>query len=388
MINFGKTKYLRRRGAALLIVLIVVMFTSIFAFSFISSSDSQLLIVKNLTEQSQVETCARAGLEHARSLIMRPWDAQLTGKTYWQGANSCQLNSGSNFFYDITVAQASSGNTQSCSYEIVSSGYNSKANSRCQFKAQLRLDPVVVLWVGDDWINSINTNVYGDVCVLGDIKGATNIDGDVYATGGIDLANVSGDENHSASAPILPMDIDVTDFSSSYYYGGNTYNVEQISTLKQDGLNLSASPSNPAGIFYCDGNLNLGSGNTINGTIFVRGYCEINGSGNMINSLRNFPAIVVGDNLQFKTEGSSLTASGLVQIANGIEIDPSVDTFTLDITGCLALLNSGLTGVANSATITVRVDPAKSAIQLWSSSSSYENWTNVCGGYFKSIIRD
>ena len=385
-----KHKYSRQRvlrGSALVVVLLVVMVTTVLALSFIKSTDSEIKITKNFTNQVSVELAAHAGMEHARSFIMRPWDVELGSSSYWRGINSCQLGTDSNIEYDVTVTQETSGYTPECIYNIVSTGYNTSNNSKCQIRSQLRLDPAVAMWVGSDWNSNAGTVVYGDLCVLGDISSETTVYGDSFVISGTNLANVMGSRVEKNSLPLLPISIKPDDYSSSYYIDGNTYYVETIGTSSQSNLNLSPSPSNPAGVFYCDGSLQLNNNNHIEGTVIVRDNCDIIGSNNHINSTRNFPALVVGDKLRFKSQGSSLDITGFVEIFEGISVDHLVSDFTLDVTGCLVVLKNGFDGSASSAKITVHIDPAKAAIQVWDSPSLHREWINVCGGYFKTIER-
>ncbi len=385
MINHKYARGRELRGSALVVVLLVVMVTTVLALSFIKSTDSEIKIAKNLTNQVSVELAARAGMEHARSFIMRPWDVELGSSSYWRGINSCQLDG--DIEYNVSVTQGTSGYTPECTYNIVSTGYNTSNNSKCQIRSQLRLDPAVAMLVDGSWLNDIQTVVYGDLFVHGSILGSTTVYGDSFNVLGINRADVKGSKVKKHDLPLLPILIHPNDYSSSYYIDGNTYYVETIDTSSQSNLNLSPSPSNPAGVFYCDGSLKLGSNNHIEGTVIVRDNCDIIGSNNHINSTRNFPALVVGSELKFDSQGSSLQASGLVEIAKGIKVGNSVNKFTLDVTGCLIILEHGLIGLASQAKITVHVDPAKAAIQIWDSPSLHKEWINVCGGYFKTIER-
>ncbi len=374
------------KGSALVVVLLVVMVTTILALSFIRSSDSEVTITKNLTDQISVELAARAGMEHARSFIMRPWDVDLGTDAYWRGIHSCQLDG--NIKYNVSVTQAASGYTPECNYDIVSVGYNTSNNSRCQIKSQLRLDPAVAMWVGGVWLTNIETRIYGDLCAHGSVSKSTTVYGDSFITFGINRAEVKGSKVKQNPLPLSPISIKPEDYSSSYYINGNTYYVETIDTSLQNNLNLSPSPSNPAGVFYCDGSLRLGSNNHIKGTVIVRDKCYLTGGNNYINSTRNFPALVIGDELCFDSKGASLQVSGLVEITKGISVEHLVKKFTLDVTGCLVILENGFIGLADEAKITVRVDPAKAAVQIWDSPSLHREWINVCGGYFKTFKRE
>jgi type II secretory pathway component PulK len=72
-----------RRGAALLIVLIVIMAITVLSLGFLSRSDVELACGENMVLRTQMDYLAESSLEHAKGLILNPQDIS---SEYWTGA--------------------------------------------------------------------------------------------------------------------------------------------------------------------------------------------------------------------------------------------------------------------------------------------------------------
>ncbi|MBA7693960.1 hypothetical protein ES703_102560 [subsurface metagenome] len=68
--NDGRNK----RGAALLVVLFIVMAITILSLGFLSRSDVELACGGNMILRTQMDYLAESGLEHAKGLILNPQD--------------------------------------------------------------------------------------------------------------------------------------------------------------------------------------------------------------------------------------------------------------------------------------------------------------------------
>ena len=65
----NRIKRQKQKGAALLIVLFVVMTITILAVGFLSRSDVELLCGENMILRTQMDYLAESGLQHAAGLI-------------------------------------------------------------------------------------------------------------------------------------------------------------------------------------------------------------------------------------------------------------------------------------------------------------------------------
>ena len=116
---------------------------------------------------------------------------------------------------------------------------------------------------------------------------------------------------------------------------GFTYNSVAITTSTLSSTTLQPSDSNPLGIFYRDGDLTLGNGVTIRGSLVVRGKLTITGSGldlaavsgpslasasilSNANLWPTLPAILAGDELRVE-EAARGTVTGPVLAGDRIK---------------------------------------------------------------------
>ncbi len=96
-----------RRGAALLIVLFIVMAATIISLSFLTRSDAELSGGQSMISHSQMDYLAESGVEHARGLILNPSGVDTGGLDYWPGATRQQMTSGNDYndYYDVNVVR-------------------------------------------------------------------------------------------------------------------------------------------------------------------------------------------------------------------------------------------------------------------------------------------
>jgi len=365
-----------RPGAALLVVLIIVMAITITALGFVAQSDVELACGQNMVLHRQMDYLAESGLEHARGLILNPQDV---GSEYWAGSTGLQLVSGSDYYNVVVTRDAS----DLCNYIIDCDSYRMKNTERVGFsslRAELRLDPCIAYWVGS------NTTVRSKMTIKGDVYGngtLTNnsiigIDGDVFAAGTISGANITGRKSESvASAPVAWPGLVI---ATPYYIGSTLYSAEpNISTPP-----FNPSPSNPAGIRYCIGDVNMPGNITINGTLVVNGNLIVSGPNNTITAVKNFPALLVTGRVEMEGSGS-LVIQGLAQIGGPITtVDPNATNPSLNVTGGLFVQTDGV--VSDLISVSVTAAPAIASIEVWPAGVS-RRWGPAGGAFFRSIAR-
>ena len=110
-----------RPGAALLVVLFIVMAITILSLGFVSRSDVELACGQNMLLRTQMDYLAESGLEHARGLILNPQDV---ASEDWTGIHTeLQLVEGSSDYYDVTVSRDYSDPNDLCNYIINCNAY-------------------------------------------------------------------------------------------------------------------------------------------------------------------------------------------------------------------------------------------------------------------------
>ncbi|MCD4831220.1 MAG: hypothetical protein K8R02_05345 [Anaerohalosphaeraceae bacterium] len=372
----------KNSGVALIIVLALVMTITIVSLGFIVRGDVELLCGVNTEFKAQMDCLAESGLEHARGLLLNPQD--VSGE-YWTGNTGLQLVSGSSDYYDVNVTRI-----DFCNYQITSTGYRVRGGQRIaksSLTAELRLDACFGLRTGDDWSSKSNTIVNGDIYCKGDISGWADIKGDAYAKKNITAANVAGSETENVldGTPPVPLPgLSVSDFDTSYRIGSTVYSVGSVGS-PLNGQPLGPTAGNPAGVYYCNGNLEIQNDVTINGTLVVDGNLKITGTNNTITATKNFPAVITSENLKM-CEDSELTIEGLAYIDDWVKGDDDPEDATLVVVGALFMKKKSIGSMADgSNTITITACADRAAYKFWTDSSSYDKWSPAAGAFFKNI---
>jgi len=335
MISISAKKYkTNRQGAALLVVLFIVMVITIVSLGFLSRSDVELACGQNMILRTQMDYLAESGLEHARGLILNPQDVV---SEYFTGATGQQLVAGSDDYYDLEVVRDDSIPTNRCNYIIDCNSYrlrNGEKIGRSNISAELRLDPCIAFWTGGDTIISSNTTICGDVYCNGNLSNNGHIDGDVFA----DSLSGSGSKT------------------------GQRYNVSQADGVTSPGLNISDFALNPAPD-PPNGDVEMSEETVINGALVVNGNLTINGDSLVsVRAIKNSPALLVSGDIQIDVS-SKLEIEGLAQVAGGISV-----------------ANGAEIGVVNITTA-----PSVAAIKM--PGGDPKNWGPATGAFFRNIER-
>jgi len=376
--------YARRGGAALLVVLFIVMVGTVLALGFLSQSDVELACGRNMLLRTQMDYLAQSALEHARALVLNPQDVD---GEYWSGAQRQQLVAGSDCYYDVQVAKLGP-----CNYSITCETYKEKDGARIArsgLEAELRLDPCIAIMTGTEWTTEPLTTINGDVSCGGNLRqydSGADINGDVFANGYISATNIEGHKNQcSAETLVTPPQINVADFQPVYYIGSTSYSPYFIDANVHSEGTFVPSPGNPAGIRYYDGDLVLPGNVDITGTLVVDGDLTIRGADNSIAAVKNLPALLVAGELIMQA-GATLSVTGLVQITRRVNVTgPGA---SLNVTGCLVLVNGSIDGAyENSATINVTASADDAAIEVWPSAGNSVRWSPALGAFFKKVHR-
>lgn len=386
--NAKRTKN-SRQGAALLVVLFIVMVITILSLGFLSRSDVELACGQNMILRTQMDYLAESGLEHARGLILNPQDVD---SEYWPGAIEQQLVAASDDYYDIVIVRDNSDPTNRCNYIIECNSYrlkNDESIGRSSLRANLRLDPCVAFWAGAGTIIGKRITVNGDIYCGGNISGNGNIDGDVFARGAITGLTITGQKNEFiAQPPVEWPGIDVNDFSSTYFIGSATCQRDIVDSNVHLEGNFNPTEINPAGVRYRSGNLELAGGVNIKGLLVVNGTLRITGENNIINAVKNFPALLVSDEVVVE-DGGELSIEGLAQIGQRIVIDPNAANVDVDVLGSLFIANGGIDGaISNTVSVDITAAPAIASIQIWPAINTTRRWRPAAGAFYRSIERN
>ena len=380
-----------RQGAALLVVLFIVMVITIVSLGFLSRSDVELACGQNMILRTQMDYLAESGLEHARGLILNPQDVS---SEYFTGAAGQQLVAGSDDYYDLEVVRVDSEPTNRCNYIIDCNSYrlrNVEKIGRSNITAELRLDPCITYWAGSSTVVSEQITINGDVYCNGNLANNGNIGGDVFASGTITGANIEGQTNELvAQAPVDWPGLVSGDFGPTYYIGSTSYSAEIVDANVHPMGSFNPSAGNPAGIRYCNGDLELNSPLDIKGMLVVNGTLKVNEcgeGGQKITAVKNFPALLVSGEMVVE-DGATLMINGLAQIGQRVVIDAEAVNANVVVIGGLYIADGGIEGITSSfVSVDVTAAPAIASIQTWPEAGITQRWGPAAGAFFRNIER-
>jgi hypothetical protein len=383
MIKMERLKRKKQEGAVLLVVLFVVMVIAVVSLGFMSRSDVEMACGKNMMLRTQMDHLAESALEHAKGLILSPQDV---GAEYWTGDVRQQLVLGSDNYYDVNVVKLAE-----CNYQITCTAYKETNGERVgggDLTAELRIDPSIALWCGADTSVSDRITVNGDIYCNGNLSGSGHIGGDVFATGSITATDVVGRKNDAvAQAPVSWPALQAGDFNPQYYIGADLYSTCIIDSNVHPGGNFVPSAGNPAGVRYCTGDIELQGNVNIEGMLVVTGSLRVSGTNNVLNAVKNFPALLVGGEVVIE-DGAALRINGLARIGQRMVISNGAENVGIDVLGALFIAAGGIDGAVSATTnVDVTAGPLKAAIQTWPVANSCNRWTPAGGAFFKSIAR-
>lgn len=384
---------LKHRGGVLVTVLFVVMAITVISLGLFARTDMNLACGKNLAVHMQMDALAHSGLEHAKALLIHPQGVDTSGAGYWQGQSGLQIETSGSDFYDLTITQAAVGATRRCTYTVQCQAYRMAGGqqvAQSRMEAELRLHPAVAYWQGNAFTLPAEATVNGDMYynALCAISGTVN--GDVYSSGSItNSGTVSGQLYPSQTTPTVPSPaLSIADFTSSYYIESTSYTAGTLASGTITNQTFGPTGSNPAGIYYCPGNLTLAGTCQINGMLVVQNELYIADSATVtIQAVKNFPALLAGNTISFQGDNAALNVYGLAQVNQAVYFNgPGNFNNTLQVQGSLVILANGFSNPTGN-TITITLDPALGAIQTWPTPGSASRWTPVAGGFFKGIQR-
>jgi len=148
-----------------------------------------------------------------------------------------------------------------------------------------------------------------------------------------------------------------TTYTCDYFPGGTT-----ALTGTSGVTTKTSSSSNPAGIWYCDGNLVLNDYVTVDGTLIVKGNLTINGKGIVLSPKTNYPGLIVTGNMQINQSKKVMTINGVCYVggqvkSSGVPLLPA-DSSMFTVNG--GLLSKDGFGSGYNVTTTVKLDSTMS----------------------------
>ncbi|MCC7351869.1 MAG: hypothetical protein IT446_15015 [Phycisphaerales bacterium] len=345
----------RRRGMALIMVLLVMSIACVMGMGMLSASALQGQMAISTQAATRAEYLAESGVNLAMYYLEYPnASPKAWSDPFWTGGNNISLGDGVDGSVSITIEKVSTTGFQS-NYKITASGkvsrggqsfsrvttanvqvdYEFKVESAAAFAGSyIRLPARTSFTVGGA---KINGNIDMDPGAL--------LTGPIIALGG----NVMALINFILLDPAKPMAIPSVENGGvdmdrylNYTYNGRTYQADNITSQVVGGtitgLPPAASAGNPAHVYYYDGNLTLQAA-IITGTLVVRnGRLNIRGAipSTIIPSIglsSSLPALMVDKEINVSGLNARLLATGLVWANNGVTFGGTTLGSGVTITG-------------------------------------------------------
>ncbi len=370
IIHYQPSSIPRRRGVALLMVLLIVLAITILATGFLARADTELACGTNVLLRLQMDQLAESGLEHARGLVLHPQDVPAA---FWaDGVAGQQLVATSRDYYDLRVSWDPNRTTDRCTYDITSESYrlvDGQRTAQGRLAATLRLDPCIALEVVANTSLWSGVNVYGDVYARNNLINNGAIAGDIFA---VSLAGTG-----TQTGQLNPQTLSLAWPPVTAAYVNPLY-----PTCTLVDANLPAGLRAPNSIWRRVGDLNISGTANIKGMLLVSGNLTIaaSASASQIIAAPNLPALYVGGNLTIENL-NTLQIEGLVVVDHDVQI--SATAANIRVTGGL-FVGGTLNGPGSG--ITVIADPMKAAV-LTGAVGSQTCWSPAAGAFFRSIRR-
>jgi len=300
-----RIKRKKQEGAALLVVLLVVMAITILSLGFLARSDVELACGANMVLRTQMDYLAESGLEHAKGLILSPQDVS---SEYWTGGVRQQLVAGSADYYDVVVVR---DDPNLCNYFITCDAYrerNGEEIGRSGLKAEVRLDPSIAFWAGKGTTVWQRITINGDVYCNGTLTNEGVINGDVFV--GVLNGSIAGQQKAVGDLSLEWPEVTVGDFTSRY----------SVQPIGSSLSGVTFGPYNPVRVCYNGaGDVELNGNVQIDGMLVVEGDLIIGGAGNVITAAKNLPALLTTGDLIIES-GGRLSIDGLAIVEGKVRV--------------------------------------------------------------------
>jgi len=111
-----------------------------------------------------------------------------------------------------------------------------------------------------------------------------------------------------------------------------------------------------------------------------------NGCNLTITAVKNFPALLVVDNITFENDDCELDITGLAKVVGHIDLKNKENSI-LNVVGALYVFEDGIVNTGRG-TVTITASQEKGSIQTWPAAGVPNRFSPAAGAFFKSIERE
>jgi len=382
----GDKRGKRRKGIALVLVVLVMAVATILAYAMLSGSAVQATAAGNAVAAATARAQAESGIHLAMFYILNPTDApanffnnttsNITFATTSPAATipgsvTIVMGAPTNSCYPVTATGSSGSSmgggavTRTITAEIC-------AGSTYQINQAAAFNTAVTLGAADTFSSANSTSPA--LVSTGSVLGSGVVSGNIEASSvSLGTVQTNGSVSGAPTMPSSPNTGTVANFAAPYVYQGVQYNATQLGATVSSAVSYGPTPSNPLGIYYTTGPLTVSKALTINGTLVVPGtLMSVNAAVNVTpvatTLTTNYPAIVVGSKLTLDGSAASVNATGVVYVASGITGLSSTSATNVTVNGALMVTGGGITNYSGKMSVTY--NPAYTNIPNFASSNT------------------
>ncbi len=104
-----------------------------------------------------------------------------------------------------------------------------------------------------------------------------------------------------------------------------------------------------------------------------------------ITALKNFPALLVGQNIIMLNNNLTLSITGFAQVDGHIDMGDKTGS-SINVLGALYVLGGGIMNTTGCI-VEITAAPDKAAIEIWPEPGTAQRWSPAAGAFFKGIER-
>lgn len=344
----------RRRspaGSILLTVLIVIMAVSVITMGLLARSDMELECSRNLGVQLQQGFTEDSVLAYARAKVLSEYAPAWSGQVQLFDADP----------FSLRIIQQSR-NLFTVNYCRPGGNF-----SNPDLTAVFQIPQTLVYWQKMPNDLPAEVTICGDVYCDDALTNRAAVKGNIYSRFSItNLGAIEGLQlpNH-LSPPIAYPNLLYLSFENTYWIGTASYSPRSVLPGSYTNLICQPDPANPAGFFYCPGDLTLSGSCAVYGTLAVQGDLTLTGVGTRleIRPQDSFPAafrvnhirtsLLVGNDLTLSGGSCVLEAQGAAQVGRRVDLQNQVGS-RLFLTGVLYIGQDGIINTTGSSVILMK----------------------------------
>lgn len=314
----------RRRGIAMVIVLVMLATATILGMAYLQSSSVRRLGSANLPAATRAKYLAESGLQHAMHLLRTDLETMVGSSAAAPVGPFFIDGTSSNYrFYAEAVPE------ELGTYVLRAVGDSGTVQQRCAATVRLAAAPEVTtsfaLMVDGELITPAALTVHGDIYATEVVWNYGTIDGNVLSSDWVWdlLSRVTGLKLTLVPPRALPA-VSAIDYAE-YKLFETPYNRVVVNGLTDLGPSHpladggAVTAANPGGVVKVvpDGQLTLKGDLNFQGTLIVIGDIELDGTSIKLNAVDGFPAIICTGKI-IARGGAQATINGLVVADGGI----------------------------------------------------------------------